>query len=57
MVSEHGPDAYERATYYNGITGDNDHPELVYRSDYLTTPQIRSHPRQISPRDLRCLAE
>ncbi|KAL6298952.1 hypothetical protein BKA93DRAFT_820163 [Sparassis latifolia] len=27
-MSEHGPDAYERATYYNGITGDNDHPEL-----------------------------
>jgi hypothetical protein len=38
VASEHGPDAYERATYYNGITGDNDHPELVYRSDYLTTP-------------------
>jgi hypothetical protein len=38
MASEHGPDAYERATYYNGITGDNDHPELVYRSNYLTTP-------------------
>jgi len=38
VVSEHGPDAYERATYYNGITGDDEHPELVYRSDYLTTP-------------------
>ncbi|KAH8110301.1 hypothetical protein DFH11DRAFT_1621957 [Phellopilus nigrolimitatus] len=38
MASGHGPDAYERATYYNGITGDDDHPELVYRSDYLTTP-------------------
>ena len=23
--------------YYNGITGDGDHPELVYRSDALTT--------------------
>jgi len=37
-VSEHGPDTYERATYYNGITGDDEHLELVYRSDYLTTP-------------------
>lgn len=38
VVSEHGPDPYERASYYNGITGDGDHPELVYRSDALTTP-------------------
>ena len=38
MVFEHGPDAYERATYYNGITGDEHHPELVCRSHYLTTP-------------------
>ncbi|KAF9240944.1 hypothetical protein BU15DRAFT_87503 [Melanogaster broomeanus] len=37
-VSEHGPDMYERTSYYNGITGDGDHPDLVYRSDYLTTP-------------------
>ncbi|KAL4244947.1 Jacalin-type lectin domain-containing protein [Abortiporus biennis] len=36
--SEHGPDAYERVAYYNGITGDSDHPELIYRSDALTTP-------------------
>ena len=27
------PDEYERTTYYNGITGDGNHPELVYRSD------------------------
>jgi len=38
VVSQHGPDAYEKASYYNGITGDADHPELVYRSDALTTP-------------------
>ncbi|KAI6006806.1 hypothetical protein EDD15DRAFT_2383824 [Pisolithus albus] len=38
VVPEHGPDAYERVSYYNGITGDSDHPELVYRSDHLTTP-------------------
>lgn len=37
-VSEFGPDEYERASYYNGITGDSDHPELVYRSDFRTTP-------------------
>jgi hypothetical protein len=32
------PTEYERTTYYNGITGDGDHPELIYRSDFLTTP-------------------
>ncbi|KAH9026105.1 hypothetical protein EDB84DRAFT_1611479 [Lactarius hengduanensis] len=32
----HTPDKYERTSYYNGITGDGDHPELVYRSDFLT---------------------
>ena len=37
--SPYAPDEYERTTYYNGITGNNnDHPELVYRSDFLTTP-------------------
>ncbi|KDQ61631.1 hypothetical protein JAAARDRAFT_54988 [Jaapia argillacea MUCL 33604] len=35
------PDEYERLSYYNGITGDGDHPELVYRSDFLTTPFSR----------------
>ena len=30
------PDEYERTSYYNGITGDGDHPELVYRSDFCT---------------------
>ncbi|THU77060.1 hypothetical protein K435DRAFT_785161, partial [Dendrothele bispora CBS 962.96] len=34
----YGPDEYERKSYYNGITGDSDHPELVYRSDFATTP-------------------
>ncbi|KAJ4491916.1 hypothetical protein C8J55DRAFT_588494 [Lentinula edodes] len=29
---------YEKSSYYNGITGDADHPNLVYRSDFLTTP-------------------
>lgn len=38
VVSEHGPDVYERTSHYNGITGDGDHPDLVYRSDFLTTP-------------------
>ncbi|KAH9927332.1 uncharacterized protein B0H18DRAFT_1084828 [Fomitopsis serialis] len=37
VVSEHSPDEYERTSYYNGITGGSDHPELVYRSDFLTT--------------------
>ncbi|KAI0252071.1 hypothetical protein BJV78DRAFT_1275122 [Lactifluus subvellereus] len=37
VVSGHSPDVYERMSYYNGITGDSDHPELVYRSDFLTT--------------------
>jgi hypothetical protein len=42
-VSKHGPDAYERTSYYNGITGDDGHPDLVYRSDYVTA----SFPRPI----------
>jgi hypothetical protein len=37
-VSVYGPDEYERTSYYNGITGDGDHPDLVYRSDFPTTP-------------------
>src|ERR1700691_3839762 len=37
VVSQYTPTEYERTTYYNGITGD-DHPELVYRLDLLTTP-------------------
>ena len=36
--SVHGPDEYEKMSYYNGITGDADHPYLVYRSDFLTMP-------------------
>ena len=35
--SQYTPDDYERTSYYNGITGNSDHPELVYRSDLLTT--------------------
>ena len=35
--SEFSPSAFERASYYNGITGDDDHPILVYRSDFSTT--------------------
>jgi hypothetical protein len=37
VISRYAPDKYERTTYYNGITDDGDHPELVYRSDFLTT--------------------
>ena len=35
---QNSPDEYERTSYYYGITGDGDHPELVYRSNFLTTP-------------------
>ena len=38
VVSQYTPDKYERVSYYNGITGDDEHPELVYRSDFLTRP-------------------
>ncbi|KAJ7511799.1 hypothetical protein B0H11DRAFT_2371103 [Mycena galericulata] len=41
VVLQYGPDEYERLSYYNGITGDGDHPELVYRSDFLTTPFLK----------------
>ncbi|WVN89623.1 uncharacterized protein L203_104852 [Cryptococcus depauperatus CBS 7841] len=37
-VSKYSPDEYERTSYYNGIAGERDHPELVYRSDLHTTP-------------------
>ena len=40
-VSEHAPDNYERMCYYNGIAGDGDCPELIYRSNYLTTPFLK----------------
>src|SRR5258708_1311240 len=38
VVSEFSPSPFERASYYNGITGDDDHPVLIYRSDFSTTP-------------------
>jgi hypothetical protein len=38
VFSEFGPSPLKRASYYNGITGDDDHPVLVYRSDFSTTP-------------------
>ncbi|KAI5989238.1 hypothetical protein EDC04DRAFT_2873071 [Pisolithus marmoratus] len=38
VVSLYEPDEYERTSYYNGITREGDHPDLVYRSDFLTTP-------------------
>ena len=37
-LMEYTPNEYERTCYYNGITGDGDYPELVYRSDSHTTP-------------------
>jgi hypothetical protein len=38
VFSEFGPTPFERASYYNGSTGDDHHPVLVYRSDFSTTP-------------------
>lgn len=38
VVSQHTPTEYERTTYYNGTAGDGDHPILIYRSDFFTTP-------------------
>ena len=40
-VSRYTPSEFERKSYYNGITGAGDHPELVYRSDCLTTPFLK----------------
>ncbi|KAG5651234.1 hypothetical protein H0H81_009384 [Sphagnurus paluster] len=37
-VSQYTPNKSERISYYNGITGDADHPKLVYHSDCLSTP-------------------
>ena len=38
VVSQYTPNGYERTSFYNGITGNGDHPDLVYRSDFLATP-------------------
>ena len=38
MAFEHSPSTFERTSYYNGITGNNEHPDLVYRTDALTRP-------------------
>jgi hypothetical protein len=46
-VSKHRPDVYERTSYYNSITGDNNHLDLVYHSNYVTAPfprPIGRHP-------------
>ncbi|KAG6862623.1 hypothetical protein C0993_002330, partial [Termitomyces sp. T159_Od127] len=37
-VSVHSPDEYERTSYYNGIAANDDHPEVIYRSDFHSTP-------------------
>lgn len=37
MMSEHAPSSYERTCYYNGIAGEGECPELIYRSDYSAT--------------------
>ena len=36
MTSEHSPSAFERTSYYNGITGNSEHPDLLYRTDAFT---------------------
>lgn len=41
LTSEHAPDDFERVAYYNGITGDDKQPHLLYRSDYRTTPFLK----------------
>ena len=47
VVSEHAPSAYEKTSYYNGITGDGNHPDLVYRSDFLTAPFTKPSGRHV----------
>ncbi|KAJ3744860.1 hypothetical protein DFH05DRAFT_1491159 [Lentinula detonsa] len=36
VMSEYAPSNYERVRYYNGIAGEDECPELVYRSNYTT---------------------
>ena len=38
VVPQYTPAEYEKATYYNGITKNGDHPVLVYRSGFGITP-------------------
>lgn len=40
-VSQYTPSEFERKAYYNGITADDKHPQLVYRSDCLTIPFLK----------------
>ncbi|KAG5635004.1 hypothetical protein H0H81_012740 [Sphagnurus paluster] len=37
VFSEFGPSRFESLSYYNGITAGDDHPLLIYRSNYNTT--------------------
>ncbi|PIL26649.1 hypothetical protein GSI_11274 [Ganoderma sinense ZZ0214-1] len=38
-VSDYSPSEWEKETYYHGVS--LNHPELLYRSDYLHTPFLR----------------
>jgi hypothetical protein len=55
VVPKYTPSEYERTSYYNGITGDGDHPDLVYRSDFDTAhfPKPVDRHAHISVKSLR----
>ncbi|KAI0261853.1 hypothetical protein BC834DRAFT_925374 [Gloeopeniophorella convolvens] len=38
VVSAHAVSEYERTTYYRGISGDGEPPDLLYRSDLFINP-------------------
>lgn len=38
VVSPYAVSEYEKIAYYNGITDNGDHPNLLYRSDFFTNP-------------------
>lgn len=48
-LSVHTPNDYERAFYYNGISGEGKGPELIYRSNHFTTPFVRPTGRFANP--------
>ncbi|KAG6329245.1 hypothetical protein ID866_9844 [Astraeus odoratus] len=53
-VPPYVPDEYEKLSYYNGITSDGDHPILIYRSDYHSTPFPKPSGRFASPCQASC---
>jgi len=49
VVSPHAVSDYERTSYYNGVTDDGEHPDLLYRTGSAKYPWIRPAGRHAHP--------